>query len=107
MVKQGKARFVVVLGALGVFLMGLFVGAYTVPQLKSIFVPHPWSLYSPQAELGSIVIEFLKTTDVPNGRWDGTVEVKEIYDHKLGGKVRGCEVYHIEWGASRLLFGSR
>jgi len=40
-----------------------------------------------QAELEKIVTEFLKTTDVPNGGWDGTVEVKEIYDHKLGGKV--------------------
>ena len=40
-----------------------------------------------QAELEKIVIEFLKTTDVPGGGWDGTVEVKEIYDHKLGGKV--------------------
>jgi len=85
--KDGKARFIIVLEVLGVFLMGLFVGAYVVPQLKSIFAPHPWSLYSPQAELGSIVIEFLKTTDVPNGGWDGTVDVKEVYDHKLGGKV--------------------
>ncbi len=40
-----------------------------------------------QAELEKIVIDFLKTTDVPNGGWDGTVEVMEIYDHKLGGKV--------------------
>lgn len=40
-----------------------------------------------QAELEKIVIEFLKTTDVPNGGWDGTVEIREIYDHKLGGKV--------------------
>jgi hypothetical protein len=38
-------------------------------------------------ELETIVLEFLKTTDVPNGGWDGTVEVKEVYDHKLGGKV--------------------
>ena len=37
--------------------------------------------------LKGLVIEFLKTTDVPNGGWDGTVEIKEIYDHKLGGKV--------------------
>ncbi len=37
--------------------------------------------------LCTIVIEFLKTTDVPNGVWDGTIEIKEIYDHKLGGKV--------------------
>lgn len=38
-------------------------------------------------ELETIVIEFLNTTDVPNGGWNGTVEVKEIYDHKLDGKV--------------------
>ncbi len=37
--------------------------------------------------LCTIVIEFLKTTDVPNGVWDDTIEIKEIYDHKLGGKV--------------------
>jgi len=37
--------------------------------------------------LCTIVMEFLKTTDVPNGVWDGTIEIKEIYDHKLGGKV--------------------
>ena len=37
--------------------------------------------------LKRIVIDFLKTTDVPNGGWDSTVEVKEVYDHKLGGKV--------------------
>ena len=40
-----------------------------------------------EAEMESIVIDFLKTTDVPNGGWDHTVEIKEIYDHKLGGKV--------------------
>ena len=40
-----------------------------------------------QAELEEVVIDFLKTTDVPIGVWDGTVKVKEIYDHKLGGKV--------------------
>jgi hypothetical protein len=33
------------------------------------------------------IIEFLRITDVPSGVWDGTVEVKEVYDHKLGGKV--------------------
>ena len=38
-------------------------------------------------ELETIVIEFLKTTDVPNGVWDCTVEITEVYDHKLGGKV--------------------
>ncbi len=37
--------------------------------------------------LKGLVIEFLKTTDVSNAVWDGTAEVKEIYDHKLGGKV--------------------
>lgn len=37
--------------------------------------------------LESTVIEFLKTTDVANGGWDGTVEITEVYNHKLGGKV--------------------
>lgn len=37
--------------------------------------------------LEMIVIEFLKTTDVADGGWDGTVEIKEVYDHKLGGAV--------------------
>jgi len=40
-----------------------------------------------EADLEAIIIEFLKTTDVPNGGWDGTVEIGEIYDHKPGGKV--------------------
>jgi len=38
-------------------------------------------------ELKTIVIEFLKTTDVSHSGWNETVEVLEIYDHKLGGKV--------------------
>lgn len=39
-----------------------------------------------QTELEQQVVEFLKTTDVKNV-WDGRVEIKEFYDHKLGGKV--------------------
>ncbi len=38
-------------------------------------------------ELETIIIEFLKTTDVPNGGWDNMVEVVEIYDHEFGGKI--------------------
>jgi len=38
-------------------------------------------------ELETVVAEFLKTTDVANVLWDDTVEIIEIYDHKLGGKV--------------------
>jgi len=38
-------------------------------------------------ELESIVTEFLKTTDVSHGGWNGTVEIEAIYDHKLGGVV--------------------
>ena len=38
-------------------------------------------------DLETIVIEFLRTTDVTNGGWNGTVEILEIYDHKSGGKV--------------------
>jgi hypothetical protein len=37
--------------------------------------------------LETVVVEFLKTTDVADGGWDGTVEIKEIYDHQMGGKV--------------------
>jgi hypothetical protein len=31
-------------------------------------------------------VEFLKTTDVKNV-WDGTIEIKEFYDHKPGGEA--------------------
>jgi len=40
-----------------------------------------------QSELEKIVIDFLKTTDVSSSLWNDTVEIIEIYDHKLGGKV--------------------
>jgi hypothetical protein len=46
-----------------------------------------WEIELSQAELEKIVIKFLKTTDVPNGGWDGTVEITEVYDHEMGGKV--------------------
>ena len=39
-----------------------------------------------QTELEQQVVEFLKTTDVKNV-WDGTLEIKELYDHKPGGNV--------------------
>jgi len=39
-----------------------------------------------QAQLEQRVAEFLKTTDVKNV-WDGVVEIKEFYDHKIGGRV--------------------
>jgi len=42
---------------------------------------------SSELDVVNIVVEFLKTTDVPKGGWDGIIEVQEIYDHKLGGKV--------------------
>lgn len=44
-----------------------------------------------EAELETIIIEFLKTTDVADGGWNGTVKIKEIYDHKLGGEVAVVE----------------
>lgn len=40
-----------------------------------------------QAELERIIIEFLKTTDVADSLRENTVEILEVYDHKLGGKV--------------------
>lgn len=47
-----------------------------------------WQSQNPvsQTELEQQVVEFLKTTDVKN-EWDGTVEMKEFYDHRPGGKV--------------------
>lgn len=65
----------------------LFVFPLVVIFAASIL--YIWSKQSAFSELDveNIVVEFLKTTDVPNGGWDGTIEVQEIYDHKLGGKV--------------------
>jgi len=39
-----------------------------------------------QTELEEQVIEFLKTTDVKNV-WNGMLEMKESYEHKIGGQV--------------------
>ncbi len=39
-----------------------------------------------RTQLEQQVIEFLKTTDVKKA-WNGNIEIKESYDHKLGGKV--------------------
>jgi hypothetical protein len=39
------------------------------------------------AKLETVVTEFLKTTDVSNSLCDDTVEIKEVYDHNLDGKV--------------------
>ncbi len=47
--------------------------------------------------LKELVIGFLKTTDVSDGEWNGTVEIKEVYDHKLGGKV--IVVKYTSWNA--------
>jgi len=38
-------------------------------------------------ELKGIVVNFLKTTDVPRGGWNESVMIREVYDHKLGGKT--------------------
>lgn len=47
-----------------------------------------WQTQKPltRTQLEQQVIEFLKTTDVKKA-WNGNVEIKEFYDHKLGGKV--------------------
>jgi len=42
-------------------------------------------------EIETIVIDFLKTTDVFNGGWDGTIKIREVYDHKFGGVVAVVE----------------
>jgi len=52
----------------------------------SLYIYGQQSLFS-QSKLQNEVVAFLETTDVSNGVWDGTVEILEIYDHKLGGKV--------------------
>ena len=62
-------------------LCGLILGVYL---LKEEWKPQG---ELSQAELRNIVIEFLEGTDVPNGGWDGTVEVREVYDHEPGGKI--------------------
>lgn len=38
-------------------------------------------------ELESILVEFLERSDVSNVVWDESVEIEEVYDHELGGKV--------------------
>lgn len=40
LVKQRKAMFIAILGALGVVLTSLFVSVYAIPQFKLIFSPH-------------------------------------------------------------------
>jgi len=39
-----------------------------------------------QTELEEQIAEFLKTTDVKKV-WNGMLEIKELYDHKTGGRV--------------------
>lgn len=48
-------------------------------------------------ELEQQVVEFLKTTDV-RYVWDGTVKIKESYDHKPGGKVAIVEYTTVDTG---------
>jgi len=51
-----------------------------------------WQSQKPvsQTELEQQVIEFLRTTDVKNV-WNGRLEMKEVYDHKTGGRVAVVE----------------
>ncbi|MBS7646680.1 MAG: hypothetical protein QXD34_01055 [Candidatus Bathyarchaeia archaeon] len=50
-------------------------------------------------ELKRIVIDFLKNTDVyRNGAWNGSVEIRDIYNHKSGGKVLVAEFITISAG---------
>jgi len=42
---------------------------------------------SNKAGLERIVVDFLKSTDVPHGVWNESVRMRAIYDHELGGKV--------------------
>ncbi len=79
LVKHKKAMLIVILGALGVVLTGLFVSAYAVPQLKSIFTPHPWSLYPPPAEHELIDVYFNQTSKAHAlYSYTGTVEAKKL-----------------------------
>jgi hypothetical protein len=35
----------------------------------------------------SVIVEFMKRTDIPEGLWDETIEIVETYAHKPGGKI--------------------
>jgi len=41
--------------------------------------------FNNEAELKGIVVNFLKTTDVPRGGWNESIMIRKVYDHKLGG----------------------
>lgn len=51
-----------------------------------------------EVELDKKVVDFLKTTDVPRGRWNESVKIREIYDHKLGGKILVVEYITMNMG---------
>jgi len=51
-----------------------------------------------EAGLERIVVDFLKTTDVPRGVWNESVRIRAIYDHKLGGKVLVAEYVTMNMG---------
>jgi len=51
-----------------------------------------------EAELEKMVVDFLKTTDVPQGVWNESVKIREIYDHRLGGKVLVVEYITMNMG---------
>jgi len=53
---------------------------------------------SNEAGLARIVVDFLKTTDVPHGVWNESVRIREIYDHKLGCKVLVAEYVTMNMG---------
>lgn len=60
-------------------LMGLFISAYAVPQLKSIFEPHPWSLYPPPAEYELIDVYFNQTSEARTlYSYYGIVEARKL-----------------------------
>jgi len=38
-------------------------------------------------DLQTIIVDFLKTTDIGHSGWNETIKILEVYDHELGGMV--------------------
>lgn len=51
-----------------------------------------------EAALKEKIVDFLKTTDVPHGVWNESVKIREVYDHKLGGKILVVEYFTMNMG---------
>lgn len=69
-----------VFAVLGVALASLFTHVYIVPQLRSFFEPHPWSLYPPPSEHVVIVGYTRRTGDFTYTayHYSGTVQARKF-----------------------------